>query len=80
MTEHDEGRYDGYTANRLPVRLLWTEEFVDVRDAILLERKIKKWTRKKKEALMRDDLQVLHELSRSTRTKTKLASSLKPQH
>ena len=80
MTEHNEARYDGYTAGRLPIRLLWTEEFVDVRDAIVLERKIKRWTRKKKEALIKGDFQLLHELSRSTRTKTKLASSLNPQH
>jgi putative endonuclease len=80
MTEHSEGRYDGYTAKRLPVRLLWTEEFVDVRDAIILERKIKKWTRKKKEALMKGDYQLLHELSRSMRTNTKLASSSNLQH
>jgi putative endonuclease len=78
MTEHYEGRYDGYTAARQPIRLLWTEEFVDVRDAIILERKIKKWTRKKKEALMKGDFQLLHELSGSTRTKTKLASSSNP--
>ena len=79
MTDHNEGRYDGYTAKRLPVRLQWTEEFVDVRDAIVLERKIKKWTRKKKEALMRGDFQVLHELSRSTRTNTKLAALSNPR-
>ena len=41
ITEHNEGRDDGYTASRRPTKLLWTEEFVDVRDAIVLERKIK---------------------------------------
>ena len=73
MSDHSKGKYRGYTSGRLPVKLLWTEEFVDVRDAIALERKIKGWTRKKKEALMRGDFQLLHELSRSTKTKAKLA-------
>ena len=76
MTDHYEGKYSGYTSQRLPVKLLWAEEFVDVRDAIVLERQIKKWTRKKKEALIIGDYQLLHELSRSTRTKAKLTSTL----
>ena len=72
ITEHSEGKYGGYTSTRLPVRLLWIEEFEDVRDAIVLERQIKGWTRKKKEALMMGDFQLLHKLSRSKQKKVKL--------
>ena len=71
IAEHFEGKYGGYTSTRLPVKLLWAEEFVDVRDAIVLERQIKGWTRKKKEALMQGNFKLLHELSQSTRTKMK---------
>ena len=72
ISEHSEGKYNGYTSTRLPVRLLWAEEFEDVRDAIVLERQIKGWTRKKKEALMRGDFQILHELSRSNKVRVQL--------
>ena len=78
LTDHSEGKYSGYTSSRLPVKLLWNEEFVDVRDAIVLERQIKRWTRKKKEALMRGDYKLLHELSLSTQTQSKLATSHPP--
>ncbi len=76
LSDHFEGKYKSYTSSWLPVKLLWVEECVDIRDAIVLERQIKRWTRKKKEALMQGNCGLLRELSRSTRTKTKLASRL----
>ena len=66
LVDHNNGRYRGYTSRRLPVELVWSQEFSDVRDAIALERQIKGWSRKKKEALIRGDFQLLHELARST--------------
>lgn len=69
--DHNTGRYDGYTSRRLPVELLWTEEFVDIRDATILERQIKGWSRKKKEALLRGDFKELHRLAISTETRTR---------
>ena len=71
--QHDSGMYGGYTAARRPVKLVWSKEFSDVRDAIEAERKLKKWTRAKKEALMNGDFDLLRELSRSTKTKKKLS-------
>ena len=72
LADHQSGRYCGYTSRRLPVRFLWSEEFEDIRDATALERKVKKWTRAKKEALMRGDFKMLQLLSQSTKTKLKL--------
>lgn len=69
---HNEGRYEGYTSSRLPVKLLWSSEFSDIRYAFEYERKIKKWSRAKKEALMRGDYVQLHLLSRSTAMKEKV--------
>ena len=69
--QHNAGTVDSYTASRRPVKLLWTQEFSDIRYAIEAERKLKKWTRAKKEALMNGDFSHLHELSRSTKTKDK---------
>jgi len=72
MFDHKTGRYGGYTSSRLPVRLLWSHGFSDIRDAFAFERQIKKWNRAKKEALMRGDFDLLHLLSRSRPMKKKL--------
>ena len=71
VSQHNAGFYGGYTSCRRPVRLLWSYRFSEVKFAIEAERQIKKWTRAKKEALMRGDFELLHLLSRSTRTKLK---------
>jgi putative endonuclease len=55
VTEHETGAYPGYTYTRRPVRLVWSEHFEQITDAIAVERKIKGWTRAKKEALIRGD-------------------------
>jgi predicted GIY-YIG superfamily endonuclease len=72
IIDHYEGRYEGYTSTRLPVKLLWSSEFSDIRYAFEYERKIKKWSRAKKEALMKGDYDQLHLLSRSTAMKGKI--------
>jgi putative endonuclease len=51
MAEHNAGTYRGYTFTRRPVRLIWSEFFEIVTDAIAAERQIKGWSRAKKEAL-----------------------------
>jgi predicted GIY-YIG superfamily endonuclease len=71
LIDHNTGRYRGYTSSRLPVKLLWSIEFLDIRDAFAFERQIKVWSRAKKEALMRGDFDTLHLLSRSTSMKKK---------
>lgn len=63
LIEHQYGMYDGYTSSRLPVALVFSEEFGDAKLAASLEKQIKGWTRKKKEALIRRDLDMLHVLA-----------------
>ncbi len=70
--QHKSGTFQGYTAIRRPVKLVWLQEFSDPREAIVVERKIKGWVKRKKEALIHDDFKLIHELSRSTKTKDKL--------
>jgi predicted GIY-YIG superfamily endonuclease len=65
IQEHNEGTHQGYTVMRRPVKLLWSEYFANIREANEAERQIKGWTRKKKEALMRDDFEMLRLLSHS---------------
>lgn len=64
--EHNLGVYpNAYTATRRPVRLVWSEAFQRAEDAIKLERQIKGWSRKKKEAFISRDWEKLSELSKS---------------
>lgn len=54
--EHNEASYpDAYTSTRRPVKLVYAEYLELVIDAIDAERKIKKWSRRKKEALIAGD-------------------------
>jgi len=45
---HNAGEFDGFTAARRPVELVFHQEFADVRDAIAAERQVKGWRRAKK--------------------------------
>lgn len=64
LVAHNDGRFGGYTARRRPVMLIHLEEFTTFEDASARERQLKGWTRAKKEALVRGDLDTLKELSR----------------
>lgn len=62
--EHNAGTYGGYTSTRRPVRLVFSEKFDRISDAIAAERQIKRWSRAKKEALIRGDFEALRNHSR----------------
>ena len=55
IAEHQSRAYAGYTSSRKPVQLVWSEHFERITDAIAFERKIKGWSRAKKEALIKGD-------------------------
>jgi putative endonuclease len=57
--EHQNGFYPGYTATRRPVQLVYAESFARVDEAAAAERRIKGWTRVKKEALINGDFDAL---------------------
>jgi putative endonuclease len=56
--------YGGYTFKRLPVELVWSEHFLNITDAIAVERQIKGWSRAKKEALIRGDYGEIKNLAK----------------
>jgi putative endonuclease len=64
IAKHQQGTFDGYTSDRRPVELVFSEYFERILDAIAMERRIKGWSRAKKEALIAGDLDRLRELSR----------------
>jgi len=63
---HQAGVFDGYTARRRPVILVFHQQFERIEDAVSAERQVKGWRREKKEALIRGDYEALPSLSRRT--------------
>ena len=59
MVQHLVGRGSKYTAARLPVRLVHSEPVEDRLTAVARERQLQRWTRVKKEALIRGDFNAL---------------------
>ena len=71
MLEHNTGFDPGcYTYERRPVELKYFEHFTDINQAIAREKQLKGWSRKKKQALFRQDLNKLQQLSKSSATKS----------
>lgn len=54
-----------YTSTRRPVELVFFEEFNDIMQAIELEKQIKGWSRKKKEAFISQNWDELRILSKN---------------
>ena len=65
VAQHQAGEGGVYTRHRLPVSLVYAQEFPSEHDAFLRERQVKGWSRAKKEALIRGDFESLVELSKS---------------
>jgi putative endonuclease len=56
IAEHLTGEVEGYTSTRLPVVLVFSQEFPTREEAKACEKQIKGWSsRRKKEALIRGD-------------------------
>jgi len=74
--EHRDGLVKGYTSSRRPVELMWSSAFVTHDEAFTQERRIKTWSRAKKEALIKNDWDEIHEVVKRER-KTREAKKLK---
>ena len=61
--EHNAGASCSYTKSRRPVKLVFSEVFGNILDAIAAEKQIKGWRRSKKEALINGDWDKIVELS-----------------
>lgn len=63
--EHNQGFIpNAYTHTRRPLKLVFSEGFENVYDAISAEKQIKGWRRAKKEALISRQFELLSELSK----------------
>lgn len=63
--QHQIGEGSNFTKKRLPVKLIYYEEFQRIDDAFYREKQIQKWSRKKKEALISGKHELLAGLSRN---------------
>ncbi len=63
LAEHQNPEKITYTTTRLPVEIVYLQEFATRVEAIAAERQIQGWSRKKKEALIQNDWDQLIKLS-----------------
>ena len=65
VSEHANGVLPGcFTFSRRPVILMHSEHYERIDEAVAAERRIKGWSRAKKEAYMRGDYERLSQLAR----------------
>src|SRR5258705_12506889 len=64
IAQHQSGEIEGYTSSRLPVKLVFTEEFPSRAEALMCELQIKGWSRKKKKGWIRRDMDEVVSLAR----------------
>jgi putative endonuclease len=72
---HQSGLTPGYTSTRLPVTLVWSDEFPSRYEALAAERQIKGWGRAKKLALIRGDWKTISDLARNSKEKERASTS-----
>jgi len=66
ILEHQNGEGANHTKKRLPVKLIYFEEFDRIDTAFYREKQVQNWSRAKKEALMAGDERLLHEFAKCT--------------
>ena len=65
FNEHCDGRnVTSYTFSRRPVEIVFCETFYDIEKAIAYEKRLKKWSQKKKEALIQEKFELLPTLAK----------------
>ncbi len=63
LTQHKNGVGAKHTAKRLPVSLIYFEEFTAISEAFYREKQVQGWSRKKKLSLINNKLKDLPKLS-----------------
>lgn len=64
ITEHESLHFETYTSTRLPIKLVYLQDFQNRDEAINAEQQIKRWSRKKKEALINQNWGLLKILAK----------------
>ena len=64
LEQHKKGEGANHTKSRLPVKLIYFEEYGRIDEAFYREKQVQGWSRKKKEALIEGDYKKLIEFSK----------------
>lgn len=64
LWEHQSGLGAKYTSRRLPVKLVYSEEYERVSDAFYREKQVQGWSRAKREALIKGEYDSLPALAK----------------
>ena len=65
LNEHKEGKdFNSYVFKRRPVELVFVAGFTDIKIAISKEKQLKKWSKSKKEKLIKGEFELLPEESK----------------
>lgn len=75
LSQHQEGTGSNYTSKRLPVKLVYCEEYDRVADAFYREKQVQGWTRRKREALINGKPELLPALAKKIFDKSKIDKS-----
>ena len=66
LAQHTQAHFNNcYTAKRLPVSLVYHGKFDTRERALIVEKQVKGWSRKKKQALINDDWNEIIRLSKA---------------
>jgi len=66
IAQHEQGTFEGYTSMRKPLVLAYSQEFSSREEALAAEMQVKRWSRAKKEALIRGDFDALRQAARKS--------------
>ncbi|WP_341941281.1 GIY-YIG nuclease family protein [Microbacterium sp. LWH10-1.2] len=67
LAQHQAGQGSAYTRRRLPVEMLWSEEFARVDEAFAWEKRIQGWSHAKRMAFVEGGIDAVVGWSRRTR-------------
>lgn len=72
MSQHQEGIGSNYTSKRLPVKLVYCEEYDRVDNAFYREKQVQGWARRKREALINGAPGLLPALAKKVFDRSKI--------
>ena len=78
IEEHNNGLGCSYTRERPPVKLIYYEECLNIKEAFIREQQIKGWSRKKKNALIHGNTNTLRLLSENRQSSAALRQAQGP--
>jgi putative endonuclease len=72
FSQHQSGKGSRYTSGRLPVQLVYCEEYERISDAYFREKQVQGWTRRTREALINGTPELLPALAKKVFDKSKI--------